>query len=166
MHTIQDNLQFICKISLAYHRLCGSNLNNKIIIHDDISYQHLFSFENDEEFSQSVIQLKNKDILVSGTNSNATFYNLNKIIQIKKINNVLCSQRNSIIQINDELIVIRGKNIIYLINSKIYQIQICFEDKLIRYIDSFAIINDNILLCGYYRGRLYQINTKSFESNF
>ena len=166
LHTIQDNLQFICIIPLTYHRLCASNLNNKIIIYDDITYQQLFSFEIDEEYSQSVIQLKNKEILVSGTNSNVTFYDLNKIIEIKKINNVSCSQRNSIFQINDELIAIGGKNIIYLINLKIYQIQICFEDKLMRYIDSFAIINDNILLCGCYRGRLYQINTMSFEIKF
>ena len=120
------------------------------------------------DYVSSIIQLKDKDILISGSaDDTLRKWNLLTYQCMKIINNVDCADNNSLLEIDNNRIIVGGLNVITIVNisNDIIEYQL-YDDKL-NEVFSFLKLRDGNILCGCSYGLicLYDIklNTLSFR---
>ena len=86
---------------------------------------------------------------------------------MKIINNVECANRNSILEIDNNRIIVGGKNVITIVNISNNIIEHQIKNDKLNYVCSFVQLRDGNILCGRENGLicLYDIklNTLSFR---
>lgn len=94
-----------------------------------------------------------------------TFIDLsNDYSVITEIENIHCYSNNSILEIEDDKIVIGGYTNITIIDCKKYHAILNIKDEFINFIGSIILINQNELLFGCY-STFYQIDLKTLKCN-
>ena len=116
---------------------------------------------------RSIIQLKDKDILISESDDNTLRkWNLLTYQCDKIINNVWC-YKNSLLEIDNNRIIVGGIGIITIVNISNDIIEHQIENDKLSYVYSFVQLRDGNILCGCENGLicLYDIklNTLSFR---
>ena len=170
-YTIEDaHNDWICKvILLRNNRIASCSWDKTIKIwNSNHPYNLINTLEGHTHIASSIIQLKDKDILISGNNDDTLRkWNLLTYQCMKIINNVECINNNSILEIDNNRIIVGGYNVITIVNisNDIIEHQIK-NDKLNR-VWSLIQLRDGNILCGCEDGLicLYDIklNTLSFR---
>ena len=118
----------------------------------------------------SIIQLKDKDILISGSSygdKTLRKWNLLTYQCVKIINTIYCCDKNSLLEIDNNRIIVGGYNVITIVNISNDIIEHQIENYKLSYVDSFLKLRDGNIFCGCYNGLicLYDIklNTLSFR---
>ena len=114
----------------------------------------------------SIIQLKDKDILISGSDDktlrkwNLLTYQCDKII-----NNVECWYSNSLLEIDNNRIIVGGKNVITIVNISNDIIEHQIENDKLSYVWSLIQLRDGNILCGCWNGLicLYDIKLNTLS---
>ena len=120
------------------------------------------------DYVYSIIQLKDKDILISGSWDNTLRkWNLLTYQCDKIINKVKCCDSNSLLEIDNNRIIVGGYNVITIVNISNDIIEHQIENDKLSYAYSFVQLRDGNILCGTENGLicLYDIklNTLSFR---
>ena len=113
------------------------------------------------------IIIKNKPILISGTfiGRDLIIWNLSTYQIETIINDIDCFTYNSILQINEHILLVGGTNTIYILNLPSYKVIQSFQLKGSKRITSFTFIDENTILFGEERGNLclYNISSNTVE---
>ena len=163
-YTIQDAHDDVINkvITLSNNRIASCSYDHKIKIWNSIHpYIMIKTFEGHIDYVKSIIHIKENDVLISGGSDrrigkwSLSTYQCDKIIK-----HVDCSYSNSIIEIDNNRIIVGGNKVITIINISNYIIEHkILEDKLDSVYSLNKLRGDNIL-CGYGNGSLciYDIN--------
>ena len=126
---------------------CSYDSTIKIWEEKNNNYQNIFTLNHSKEVF-SILLLKDKNILVSSGNDRTSFWNLNKNELIINFNDTLCNSGNALCRINEDKIIVQGKNHSLKVIS-ITQKKIIYEIEY--YLNSwgiFSIENKGIFLVG------------------
>ena len=157
-------------ISLTNNRVASCSADSTIKIWNSNHPYNLIKTLNGHTGSvESIIQLKDKDILISGSEYDHTLrkWNLLTYQCDKIINNVQCCYSNSLLEIDNNRIIVGGENIITIVNISNDIIEYQIENNKLSFVYSFVQLRDGNILCGCEKGLicLYDIklNTLSFR---
>lgn len=117
----------------------------------------------------SIIQLKGKDILISGSSDwNLIKWDLVTYERNNVTDGVLCSYQNSMIEIDNKKIIVGGDKIT-VVNVSNCRIEYTIIKDELGFVYSFMILRDGNILCGYDNGLLciydIQNNTLTLKEN-
>ena len=97
----------------------------------------------------SLIELKNKDYIVSGGwDKKIIFWENSTYDFVEEINDVYCCYSNSLLEVKDNRIIVGGENEVILINGKEMKIEKVVELQSSGYIRCIIEMNDGTVLCG------------------
>ena len=131
-------------------------------------YQEKLKIDEHNGCINSILKIKRKNILVSGSNSTLIFWKIqnNKFNLIKKYDNIFTSNNNSLIEIKDTLLV-GGKDGINIFSTKDGNIMKYdfVEDKDLGSVLSFYDLGNNMILIGSDNGfiYLYKLERKLYD---
>lgn len=167
-HTIQEaHSQPIHKvIPLSNNRFASCSGHSSIKIWSSNPPYELITIlkENTPNFS-SIIQLNNKELLLSTSDSHLLYiWNLVTYLKETTITEVDCGYHNSIIQIDDNRVVIGGTDKITIVNVKYFYIQKIIDESSLYYVDSVVYLGNELILCGNNEGGLVLIDIETEES--
>ena len=106
-------------ISLTNNRIASCSDDKTIKIwNSNNPYNLIKTLNGHTKWVNSIIQLKDKDILISGSDDDNTLrkWNLLTYQCMKIINNVYCCFRNSLLEIDNNRIIVGGCNVITIVN--------------------------------------------------
>lgn len=175
-YSIQDNvpkLTFINKsahdgwitkvISLPNNRYASCSNDETIKIWSSAPYSNtpIKILGQHSEYINSILYIKNKDLLISGSyDYSLIIWNASNYQSVFAIEGVYCCDKNSMKQIDDDRIIVGGNNHIYIINVNKGIIEHDVNEK-IGYVNSFIKLNEDLFICGLFGGvYFYNINTK------
>lgn len=171
-HTISKAHQdeILSVISLSNNRIasCGSDGNINIWSLKDYKLLAQLNVNREKKpIIKSIAQLKKKEILISGAyDAPLCIWNINTYKLIRQICDVICAWSNSLLQIDDNRIIVGGKSKLSVINISSYTIEYNIQGSFIG--DIFSLLklrNGNILFgCGSRSLFVYSFHTKkSYE---
>ena len=127
----------------------------------------------------SIIQLKGKEFLISGCENLDgldSLFGRKEDNALRKWNlltyqcdtnyfNVSCSLSNSILQIDNNRIIVGGSNVITIVNISINIIEQQIIDENLNFVYSLIQLRDGNVICGFLNGEicLYDINLNTFS---
>ena len=156
-------------ISLTNNRIASCSDDKTIKIwNSNNPYNLIKTLNGHTNWVNSIIKLKDKDILISGSCYDNTLrkWNLLTYQCVKIINNVWC-YNNSLLEIDNNRIIVGGKNVITIVNISNDIIEHQIENDELDSVYSFIQLRDGNILCGCGNGLicLYDIklNTLSFR---
>ena len=156
-------------ISLTNNRIASCSYDETIKIWNSNHPYNLIKTLNGHTGSvRSIIQLKDKDILISGGIDNTLReWNLLTYQCDKIIDKVECCDNNSLLEIDNNRIIVGGCNVITIVNISNDIIEYQIENDKLDWVYSFLKLRDGNILCGCSNGLicLYDIklNTLSFR---
>ena len=156
-------------ISLTNNRIASCSRDTTIKIwNSNYPYNLISTIKGHTSYVDSIIKLKDKDILISGSDDNTLRkWNLLTYQCDKIINNVQCYYRNSLLEIDNNRIIVGGYNVITIVNISNDIIEYQIRNDKLNYVYSFVQLRDGNILCGCENGLicLYDIklNTLSFR---
>ena len=107
-----------------------------------------------------IFLLKETQILISGSSDNTLRkWTLSTYQCIKVFNDVICWTRN-IIEIDNNRIIVGGKNVITIVNITTDVVEKIINDEKLNYVNSFVQLRDGNILCGCEKGLIFLYNTK------
>ena len=100
-------------------------------------------------YVRSIIQLKDKDILISGSDDNTLRkWNLLTYQCDTIINNVDCCDSNSLLEIDNNRIIVGGWNVITIVNISNDIIEHQIKNNKLNWVWSFVQLRNGNILCG------------------
>ena len=156
-------------ISLTNNRIASCSRDKTIKIWNSNHPYNLIKTLNGHTYDvKSIIQLKDKDILISGSWDNTLRkWNLLTYQCVKIIDNVWCYDNNSILEIDNNRIIVGGNRVITIVNISNDIIEHQIENDKLYFVFSLIQLRDGNILCGCWNGLicLYDIklNTLSFR---
>lgn len=161
-------------IPITKNRIASCSLDSSIRIWEGLKpYNQVTSFTQDGAI-RSIIQLKSKVILLSGSNAQTLlFWDLTNNKKIALIQNVTCNSMNAIYEISNGKVIIGNcdiQNILLIVNILTYQIETLITDSIFIEKDtsswfgvfSFMEIEDSIIV-GCPNGNYYQISITDYK---
>ena len=151
-------------IALSQNRMGTCSADNTIKIWNSNKPYNLSSkLEGHTDWVNSIIQLKGKEILVSGSGGDdgslriwcLKTYKCNKVLK-----NILCCYYNSMIEMSNNRVAIGGENKIFIINTITFQTEQYIKSEGIGFVNSIIELRDGNLLGGFEKGNigLYDLN--------
>ena len=171
-YTIEEaHSDYIWKvIPLRNNRIASCSRDNTIKIwNSNHPYNLIKTLNGHSKDVTSIIQLKDKDILISGSYYDNTLrkWNLLTYQCDEIINNVDCYYNNSLLEIDNNRIIVGGGRVITIVNISNDIIEHQIENDKLDYVWSLIQLRDGNILCGCKNGFicLYDIklNTLSFR---
>ena len=167
-HTIEDAHSDVINkvIQLSYNRIASCSWDHHIKIWKSDTYELIQDFEGHSDNINSIIQLENKEILISlssGFDKTMKIWNLVTYQCITAIQGIDCWSRHSLLQLSEDMIIIGGTEIITLFNVNQLKTIKTFKIEKINYVYSIIHIDTNTIICGCDCGRLVIINLTSGE---
>lgn len=167
LHQVIDTLTnswLMKSIEIRDNRICCISRNNKILFFEGSKpYRQKRTIETKERIN-SIYRVNRKDILLCFSIHNILlFLDLNNYSFIATINNIDCYSRRSIIELNDERVLIGGENKITVIYN--YQIHTIIVDNEISKIESFLVLDEHRVIIGSgndTRGKLPCLDTDKY----
>ena len=166
-HTIEnahnDSMKKV--IPLSDNRIASCSWDSHIKIWNSYSYEMIKDIEAHDDNINSIIQLENKEILISissGFDKSMKIWSLITYQCITVIKDIDCWTRHTLQQLNDELIIIGGTEVITLFNIKQLRPIKIYKIEKIKYVYSIIAI-DNYIICGCDCGRLVIINNDDID---
>ena len=153
-------------IQLSYNRIASCSWDHHIKIWKSDTYELIQDFEGHSDNINSIIQLENKEILISlssGFDKTMKIWNLVTYQCITAIQGIDCWSRHSLLQLSEDMIIIGGTEIITLFNVNQLKTIKTFKIEKINYVYSIIPIDTNTIICGCDCGRLVIINLTSGE---
>lgn len=163
-------------IPLSFNRFASCSNDNTIIIWNaQPPYDKINIFDLRNGWVYSILELKDKNILVSGSDDKyLQFWDLEKYDLIKCIDNIDCCDTHALYEMDNNTLLVGGRNVITIINTKNYTIINSISNKKFYEISSFVKLDENVFICGcgdqVAKGNFFIINMKnpkniqSFES--
>ena len=171
-YTIEEaHSDYIWKvIPLRNNRIASCSWDRTIKIwNSNYPYNLISTIKGHTSYVDSIIKLKDKDILISGSlDKTLRKWNLLTYQCITIINNVDCFSWNSLLEIDNNRVIVGGRYItIVNISNDIIEYQIR-NDKL-NYVYSFVQLRDGNILCGCKHGLIFlydiKLNILSFRKD-
>ena len=158
-------------ISLSNNRIASCSFDTTIKIwNSNHPYNLIKTLNGHTDYVTSIIQLKDKDILISGSwddDDTLRKWNLLTYQCDKIINNVKCCFRNSLLEIDNNRIIVGGCKVITIVNISNDIIEHQIKNDELYYAWSFVQLRDGNILCGDANGFIYlcdiKLNTLSFR---
>ena len=153
-------------IQLSYNRIASCSRDHHIKIWKSDTYELIQDFEGHSHDINSIIQLENKEILISLSSwfyEPVKIWNLVTYQCITAIEGIDCWVRHSLLQLSEDMIIIGGTEIIILFNVNQLKTIKTFKIKKINEIYSIIPIDTNTIICGCDCGHLVIINLTSGE---
>ena len=147
--TIKGHSDWVFKVSQLSGNSIGSCSADKTIkIWDDGSYQCLKTLEAQDEVIKSFIEVKKRKLIVSCGDMNIYFWS-SETYKCEKVicNYSQCCWSNSLIDINEDKIVVGGKGV-SVIELETFELVRCIKGKKLEDIRSVIILDDGSILCG------------------
>lgn len=157
------NLGIYKVIQLTKNRIASCGMDSKIQIWNSNSpYNIIITLENNSTYYISIIQLKGKEMLLSGGhNRTLYFWNLLTYQCESMILSISGGWINSIIQIDDNRVATCGNNnVITIVNCATLIIEKTIADSQLGYILCLLLIKNGILLCGCQGGKMCLIDLR------
>ena len=165
--TIQAHDHWVIKIiPLTGNRMASCSKDKKIKIwKSDAPFDLVSTLLGHTFWVNSIIQLKDQDILVSGSSGmdgTIRVWSLVSYECIQVICNVCCCYRNGLLEFENKVIV-GGQKRIKIVNLTSYKIDHMIEDDNLGFVSAFGILRDGSVLCGCGAGKLFQLNPNSYS---
>ena len=163
VQTITSHTFWVYKvIQLTGSRMASCSQDETIkIFNSEIPYNHIVSLNGHTNDIYSLIELKNRKYIVSGSEDKTIRFWNNKTYKCDfLVRNVYCCFRNSMIEIDKSRILVGGNNEYFIINALTFQLecQIEFdneESNSIGYVNAFIEIDGGSLLFGCENGLIH-----------
>ena len=144
-----ENLKILKLIHLSNQNL--ATLTEKIIeiwdINSQKSNKKILQKKNDNNHKfSSLLETKNNILVSSSPTDYLRTYDINTLERKKKLKDVNCSSLNSLIEINDNKIVIGGNSKIFIVNMNCFEVE--YYINVDGVVSSLYLLNDNTLLFG------------------
>lgn len=167
-YTIQKaHSEWIYKIiSLTKNRI--ASCSKEIKIWSSIYPYNLIKtlWENSKE-TKSIVQLKKKEILISGgSDSNIRIWRLDDYNIEKSIEGISCCGADSIIELEDNKIMVGGNKKITILDLTKYEVERVIENGELGEVYSLLLFRKEIILCGSSNGTLGIINKEKGKIHF
>ena len=165
-HTIENahNHWVLKVIPLSKNRIASCSSDKTIKIwNSEYPYSLIETLTGHTCIVVSIIQIYGKEILISAeSNGDKTLriWNLASYQCKKEIKNVECWWSNSLIEIDDERILVGGKNSLTIVNIKQGKIEKKIEKEELNYVRSLMMFSDGNVLCGCRDGVMCLFDTK------
>ena len=153
-------------ISLTNNRIASCSYKTIKIWNSNHPYNLINTLNGHTYYVRSIIQLKDKDILISGSWDNTLRkWNLLTYQCDKIINNVDCCDNNSLLEIDNNRIIVGGYNVITIVNISNDIIEHQIKNEKLSYAYSFVQLRNGKILCGCSYGLicLYDINLNTLS---
>ena len=162
-HTIEDAHSDVINkvIQLSFNRMASCSWDHHIKIWRTDSYELIHDIEGHSDNINSIIQLENKEILISlssGFDKTMKIWSLVTYQCITAIQGIDCWSRHSLQQLSEDMIIIGGTEVITLFNVNQLRTIKTFKIEKINYVYSIIDIDTNTIICGCDCGRLVIIN--------
>ncbi|MCQ2818040.1 MAG: hypothetical protein MJ252_12310, partial [archaeon] len=176
--TLVGHREWVVKvIPISKNRIVSCSYDKKIgVWNSEPPYDLIIALNIHRGYVNSIIQIKNEEILVSASwDSTLKFWNLNDYSIIGEVKGVTANSNNSLYQIDSKHIIIgekENKNIT-IVNFKTYQIVAVINNEILhknpKYewygVGAFLKLNSsNSLLCGCPKGSMYTLDLVTYES--
>ena len=149
-------------ISLTNNRMASCSWDKTIRIWNSDSFELIKILEGHTFIVRSVIQLKGKDILLSGSNDNTLrIWNLSTYQCIGIVTKVYCYYKNSMIEIEDNKVIVGGVGELAIVNIEKCIIEKRIESKQMKVVLSLIMLKDNNIICGSDEGFLHLFDKNS-----
>lgn len=137
-------------VSLSLNRFASCSNDNTIIIWDaQPPYNIINTFNLQNGWVYSILELKDKNTLVSGSDDKyLRFWDLEKYELIKCLENIDCCDTHALYEMNNNILLVGGRNVITIINTKNYTIISSLCHKKFYEISSFVKLDENEFICG------------------
>ena len=144
-----------------------SNDKSVKIWNSEYPYDFIHKFDKHTDDVNSIIQLRNKEVLVSASSKkDSTFrtWDLNVYSEIYAIKKVQCSYYNGLLELNSGIVVVGGFEVIYMVNVIKKEVIKCIEHKMFKdiCIDSLLEVG-KCLVCGCEKGKVVFVNVDNGE---
>lgn len=154
-------------VPLTGNRIASTAYDNTIKIWETIPpYKCLSTLQKHNNTVYSAIQIKGKEILVSGSNDERLCVWSLKTYQLQNIiTKVCCSGRNALLQINNNQIIVGGDNVISIVDINSYQILNQIKNSKIDSIYGIKPINEDLFIFGSSNGYIgiYDVKVNIIE---
>lgn len=168
-HTIENaHNDWIWKvIPISNSKLASCSKDKTIKIWDTNElYTQLQVLEGHTNEVKSIIQLKDKEILISGSLDNTLrIWNLLTYQCDKIINDIPCCWNNSILELDNKTTIIGGKNTLTMLNVSNFEIEDTIKNHQLGFVSSLILLKENHILCGCDEGKmcLFDKKTKTIQ---
>lgn len=170
-HSIEDaHDDLILKIiSLSQNRMATCSADKTIKIwNSNKPYSLSVNLEGHTDWVNSIIQLKGKEILISGSGGDDGSLRIwcLKTYKCKKVlKNILCCYYNSMIELSNNRVAVGGENKIFIINTITFQTEQYIKNEVIGFVNSIIELRDGNLLGGFEKGNLglYDLNLNEIK---
>ena len=171
-----NNNKYTCIQTLKGHKICvfktiqlsnnrlGSCSSDKTIKiwSSNPPFNSLQTLTGHTDWIQSIIELRNEELIVSGGDDSKLIFWDNSTYEIKKIvDKVWCSSNNSLIEVENNKLIIGGDEEICIVNWKIFQIETKIKMKTYGYINSTLEVTEDIIICGTEERQFFSFDTKN-----
>lgn len=146
--TLESHTGAVIKaIQISGGRICSCSFDKTIIIWDEKDFHLIKTLKGHTEFVQNVIELKSKDYLVSAGNLTIRFWD-NQTYKCKQvIKGIDCSSPNSMVESQNNKLIVGGINGIVVINSATLDFELKVKENL-KDVTSFFPLREKEILCG------------------
>lgn len=112
----------------------------------------------------NVHKMKNlKTLVVFSGDKVCTFFDIaNEYKQLSKIDNVYCYLHNSLLEIDNDRLIIGGYNDITIIDCKQFSVITKLQDEYLSYVASIIKVNNDDIIFGCYT-KFYQVDLKTMK---
>lgn len=156
-------------IPISNGRMASCSKDKSIIIYNDTPpYQIIKVLNGHEDWVDSIIQLKGKETLISGSTGNdktLRFWNLESYECESIVWNIKCCYMDSLKEIDNNRVIVGGANQIAVVSTKTHQIITLFN-KNVGFVNTFLLLRDGNILIGKGTkespGFVYHLSSHSF----
>ena len=162
-HTIEKAHSAIINktVELTKERFASCSNDKTIKVFDNKNYSLIKTLEGHKEYVQSMLYIKEKDILLSGSyQENIHIWNLSTYQCETGIKDVYCVSRNSLYQIDGNKVIAGGLNKVWVIDLLSNSVICLLEDFQLNSVFCFITLNDGSLFCGSRNGSLFKLDIK------
>lgn len=140
-------------ITLTNHRFASCSQDKTIKIwNSDHPYNLICVLEGHTNDVYSILQVKGKNILASGSYDNTLrLWNISSYQCKRVVSNIKCWSGNSLIELDEERIISCGNKTIKIVNINKSRPEQKYKDEKLNSIGSIMKINNRSILCGSYK---------------
>lgn len=146
--------------------ISGSN-DQLFKIWSSVSYKCLKTIDKCKSILTSAIELKNKQYIVTSTSSSISFWDNVRFEQLKEIKEVFSLSENSMIELDNENLMVGSYQKIFIINSRTFSVETTVKisnKKIVSYI-SFLEVDKNRVLVGSTNGYIRCLDKNTYTKD-